>query len=48
MISSNWGAIRAAADSDKSDEQPDGQSGDREDRIDAMQHCRSLFGRPKI
>ena len=38
----------AAANPGDADQKPDGQPGDREDRIDAMQHCRSLFGRPKI
>ena len=33
----------AAAYSGNPDQKPDGQPGDREDRIDAMQHCRSLL-----
>jgi hypothetical protein len=38
----------AAAYSGYSDQKSDGQSGDCEDRIDAMQHCRNLLVRPKF
>ena len=38
----------AAADAGDPDQQADGQPGDREDRIDAMQHCRNLLVAKKL